>query len=988
MNTEFPHGNSVMAQAVRSHDWAASPLGPTAQWPSPLRNAVDLMLGSPESMYVVWGDALTFFYNDAYTPILGPRQAQALGAPLRVLWADAWEAVREPIEAAFVGQASRFEEVPIGMNRYGVPEQTWWTFSFSPIYLDDGRVGGAFCVTNEVTARKLAQARLADEHERLIRLFEQAPMFMAFLSGPQHRVEFANPCYSRLIGHRDVIGRPLAEALPDAVEQGHVRRLDEVYRSGRAFSANALPYNVQAVPGGPTERRLLDLVYQPIAGADGTISGIFVQGLDITDRISLERAVREAEVRNRQILDSVMDYAIIATDMHGRVTSWNEGARRILGWSEAEMLGETLQRTFTPEDVEQRQMLIEAAAALESGSGMDERWHVRKSGERFWANGSLMVLREETGEAIGFVKVLRDRTAERLASEALQKSERRLDALVRASSQSIFSASAHWRDLRQLVGDGVLSDAVSATPDWQAMVHPDDRARLAQALAQATAAKSGVDVEYRVLGADGQVGWTLMRAIPLLDEREQIAEWFGTSADITDKRVAEEQLRQLTETLEERARTQRGVVAGRREAASKPKDGGGGAADRRAGARFQQSAHRHQCRPGTAADAHRTGQVRPAGALCGNGAIQRGARHRTDPAAAGVFAPADVGAHRTGCGGAGARHARHHCAHAGTVDRAAAASGGPGVAGAGGCAAAGKRAAQSLHQRARCHARWWAAHHQSAQPRAGCRRCPAAGSAAWRLRVPERAGHRNRHDCRSHVQGVRTVFHHQAHRPGHRVGPVDDLWVHPPIRRACTHRFGGGCRHHHGLVPAALHRRAGAGRGGTCGCAAAAQCCAQSHGAVGGGRDRDSCLDLRSAHRGRLPGDRNRRGQCGGGALALARAHRCAGDRRRPHRRPQRAPGCRCRAAIASCTAGAVRHRLCGQCRGERGPAGRWHGGVDQALPGHRAGAAGGAIAGAARALIGAGAAGRRLHRHRGLQHACRGEHGATMLHACAVGPA
>ncbi|ATB58285.1 histidine kinase [Xanthomonas citri pv. fuscans] len=554
MNAGFPHGNSVMAQAVRNHDWAASPLGPTAQWPSPLRNAVDLMLGSPESMYVVWGDALTFFYNDAYTPILGPRQAQALGAPLRVLWADAWEAVREPIEAAFVGQASRFEEVPIGMNRYGVPEQTWWTFSFSPIYLDDGRVGGAFCVTSEVTARKLAQARLADEHERLIRLFEQAPMFMAFLSGPQHRVEFANPCYSRLIGHRDVIGRPLAEALPDAVEQGHVRRLDEVYQSGRAFSANALPYIVQAVPGGPTERRLLDLVYQPIAGADGTISGIFVQGLDITDRISLERAVREAEMRNRQILDSVMDYAIIATDMHGRVTSWNEGARRILGWSEAEMLGQTLQRTFTPEDVEQRQMLIEAAAALESGSGMDERWHVRKSGERFWANGSLMVLREETGEAIGFVKVLRDRTAERLASEALQKSERRLDALVRASSQSIFSASVCWRQLRQLVGDGALSDAVSATPDWQAMVHPDDRARLAQALAQATAAKSGVDVEYRVLGADGHVGWTLMRAIPLLDEREQIAEWFGTSADITDKRVAEEQLRQLTETLEERVR--------------------------------------------------------------------------------------------------------------------------------------------------------------------------------------------------------------------------------------------------------------------------------------------------------------------------------------------------------------------------------------------------------------------------------------------------
>ncbi|WP_126962820.1 hybrid sensor histidine kinase/response regulator [Xanthomonas arboricola] len=555
MSAPFPYGDSAMAQAVRAYDWAATPLGPTTQWPSPLRNAVSLMLSSPESMYVVWGDALTFFHNDAYTPILGPRQPHALGAPLQELWADAWEAVRAPIEAAFAGRASRFEEVPIGMNRYGTPEDTWWTFSFSPIYLDDGRVGGAFCVTNEVTDRKVAQNRLADEHERLIRLFEQAPMFMAFLSGPQHRVEFANPCYSRLIGHRDVIGKPLAEALPDLVEQGHLHRLDEVYQSGRAYAANALAYNVQAAPGGPVERRLLDLVYQPIAGADGTVSGIFVQGLDITDRIGLERAVREAEVRNRQILDSVMDYAIIATDLHGLVTSWNEGAQRILGWSEAEMLGQTLERTFTPEDVERRQILIEAAAALESGSGMDERWHVRKSGQRFWANGSLMVLRDETGAAIGFVKVLRDRTAERLASEALRESERRLDALVRASSQSIFSASADWRELRQLVGEGALSDALSASLNWQQeMVHPDDRARLAEAIAHSIVNKTGLDVEYRVLDADQRVGWTLMRAIPLLDEREQIVEWFGTAADITDKRLAEQQLRQLTETLEERVR--------------------------------------------------------------------------------------------------------------------------------------------------------------------------------------------------------------------------------------------------------------------------------------------------------------------------------------------------------------------------------------------------------------------------------------------------
>lgn len=99
MNAGFPHRNSVMAQAVRSHDWAANPLGPIAQWPSPLRNAIDLLLGSPESMYVVWGDALIFSTTMPTRRSWG-RARSRRGAPLRVLWADAWEAVRAPIEAA------------------------------------------------------------------------------------------------------------------------------------------------------------------------------------------------------------------------------------------------------------------------------------------------------------------------------------------------------------------------------------------------------------------------------------------------------------------------------------------------------------------------------------------------------------------------------------------------------------------------------------------------------------------------------------------------------------------------------------------------------------------------------------------------------------------------------------------------------------------------------------------------------------------------
>ena len=126
---------------------------------------------------------------------------------------------------------------------------------------------------------------------------------------------------------------------------------------------------------------------------------------------------------NRWILDSASDFAIIATDLDGRVTTWSAGAERTLGWSEAEMCGQTVERIFTPEDVASNRPAREMRTALETGSGNDERWHMRKDGERFWANGEMTVLRDEADVALGFVKVLRDRTEQRLAAEALRKGE-------------------------------------------------------------------------------------------------------------------------------------------------------------------------------------------------------------------------------------------------------------------------------------------------------------------------------------------------------------------------------------------------------------------------------------------------------------------------------------------------------------------------------------------------------------------------------------
>ncbi len=131
-------------------------------------------------------------------------------------------------------------------------------------------------------------------------------------------------------------------------------------------------------------------------------------------QMELRRALREqAEQRllHERILDSATDYAIVATDSDGRVTRWNTGAERILGWTEAEMLGQAIDAFFTPEDRAEGRPEVEMRLARENGSAPNERWHIRRDGTRFWASGEMMPLTAEGGALIGYLKILRDRTA-------------------------------------------------------------------------------------------------------------------------------------------------------------------------------------------------------------------------------------------------------------------------------------------------------------------------------------------------------------------------------------------------------------------------------------------------------------------------------------------------------------------------------------------------------------------------------------------------
>ncbi len=149
-----------------------------------------------------------------------------------------------------------------------------------------------------------------------------------------------------------------------------------------------------------------------------------------------------SEGRYRAVFESAIDYAIVVTDLEGRVTNWNEGATRILGWTPAEMIGRPIALFFTPEDRASGVLAKEMGGALSVGRGIDERWHLRRDGERFWANGEMMALRDEAGAAIGFIKILRDRTEQKRSALALQTSEANLRTILDTVPLGILFAEA------------------------------------------------------------------------------------------------------------------------------------------------------------------------------------------------------------------------------------------------------------------------------------------------------------------------------------------------------------------------------------------------------------------------------------------------------------------------------------------------------------------------------------------------------------------
>ncbi len=280
---EWLAGGGEMGKRIRSFDWDRTPLGPPEQWPQSLRTVVRLMLDSRYPMFVWWGPELTILYNDGYTPIFGKKHPAALGQPARHVWSEIWPNLAAQVNAVMVeGRASWNEESLLFVERNGFTEEAYFTWSYSPVWEESGKVGGLFCACTEETAKVIGKRRLNTLRELAAKTAEAKTAAEACalaaqaLAGNPHDLPFAllyllseSGERAELLGTSGITANEAASprqvAMADAGDAPGSWPLQPALQSGQGRLVDGLPEQFGRLPGGPWPESPSRALVVPIA---------------------------------------------------------------------------------------------------------------------------------------------------------------------------------------------------------------------------------------------------------------------------------------------------------------------------------------------------------------------------------------------------------------------------------------------------------------------------------------------------------------------------------------------------------------------------------------------------------------------------------------------------------------------------------------------------------------------------------------------------
>lgn len=447
---------------LESIDWSSSPLGPIESWSSTLKNTVALILRSPVPIVTLWGEEGVMIYNDAYSIFAGGRHPQLFGSNVREGWAEIADFNDNVMKVGLAGKTLRYEDQELTLYRNGVGESVWMNLDYSPIVDENGVPVAVIAIVVETTAKVRAQRWLSGERERLRRMFEQAPGFMAMFSGKEHVYELANVAYQELVGERNLLGKSIREALPELAGQGFIELLDQVYAADNPIAGTAEPMTLKRGPAAVAEERFIDFVCQPVRDEHGKAIAIFLQGADVTDRVVAEQAMHASEARFRTFAQ-VMPNQVWAAQSNGELNWFNERVYDFSGVGPEALLVDAWSGVLHEEDLPLA--LARWRESVHTGMIYECEFRIRRAdGVYRWHIARALPIRDQSGAITSWIGTNTDIEDQKSAARALERLNKTLEQQV---IDSVHDRDRMWRlstDI-MLVAD-FKSIIVAVNPAW------------------------------------------------------------------------------------------------------------------------------------------------------------------------------------------------------------------------------------------------------------------------------------------------------------------------------------------------------------------------------------------------------------------------------------------------------------------------------------------------------------------------------------------
>ncbi|HSH31387.1 MAG TPA: PAS domain S-box protein [Candidatus Saccharimonadales bacterium] len=427
--------------------------------------------------------------------------------------------------------------------------------TLAPIIAGGGVVGVVIDFV-DMTERKQAEAQIAAERQRLQDVFTQAPAIIAVTSGPNHVIELANPMYMNLIGRdRQIIGKPVTEALPELESQGFVKLLDQVYKTGKPYTGREVPNKIDRRGDGNLETVYLNFVYQPYKDASGQVAGIFGHAVDVTEQVLARRKVEDSEARWRFLAES-MPQKIFTAMPGGEVDYYNPQWMEFTGLTFEQIRDWGWQQFIHPHDVKENLRVWQHSIATGEPFQFEHRFR-RHDGQYRWHLSRALPMRDESGNIIKWFGSNTDIHDQKQIQEALKSSEARFRTVVEQSpiSIQIFSpdgrttqVNSAWEELW-----GVSSDEAKAIlAEYNVLRDPQLKAKgvlpyIKRGFAGETVMIPPVLYDPADLGKPGRPRWIEATIYPITSPDGQIKEVALVHLDVTAQNRSREDLERRVE---------------------------------------------------------------------------------------------------------------------------------------------------------------------------------------------------------------------------------------------------------------------------------------------------------------------------------------------------------------------------------------------------------------------------------------------------------